>query len=710
VELLKVAADNGSPDAIYTLADMNFFGNYSHPRNFTEAFRRYSQLTSLNGNSSAQFMVGFFYSTGLGDVVKRDQAKELLYYAYAAEQGNERAQMAMGYIHTIGIGVPKSCLVAVSHYKSVADKAMHYIWSGPPGGHRLPKTTQRISDEQGGIYGEGASVSSAGQNARHGPANSDEHASPDDILEYLDLMSRKGDPKATLTYGKMCYDGQKGLKPDYQEAKQRFLEVARLYWSKGGKVNTDVSRTVESLASRAAGYLGRMFLRGEGMEPSVEIARTWLKRGVSNGDPLSQYYLGLMHLEGLGVPKDAKRAADLFTVAADQGYPPAQVKMGGLFLDQGDWQTAAKYFDLAARLGNVEALYYLAELTLSGLLGDASCDMANHYYKSVAEKAEGVVSSFEEANSANESGDIDLALLDYMLAADQGFEVAQTNVAFLLDKQSRTSISARLSSKISTILSWIPQRITLPITMDLAFLYWARSARQFNVDALIKMGDYWLLGVGVDQDQTKAAACYQTAAETLSSAQALWNIGWMHENGVGGMEQDFHLAKRYYDQALEINKEAYLAVKLSLLKLRLRSRWNEWTHGGIKSIQDERSKFSTVSFMNQLRTILTRHSSPPPILFPGMACYLPRGRRGSSCRSRSTKRRPRCRWVSGRLGPCSSTGRLNRRRAMGRSDFWIHRERSYYWSSCCTSNSCAVSKAKRRAAQISGRARTGCCC
>jgi SEL1 protein len=593
VELLRVAASEGNPNAIYTLADLNFFGNYSYPRNFTEAFRRYNQLAALNGNSSAQFMVGLFYSTGLGDAVKRDQAKALLYYTHAADQGNERAQMAMGYIHTVGIGASKNCYKAVSYYKSVADKAIQFIWSGPPGGHVLTKTTQRISDEEGGIYGDGASVSSAGQNARHGPPNSDANASPDDVLEYLDLQSRKGDLKATLTLGKMYYDGQKGLKPDYKLAKEYFLEVARMYWSKGGKVKSEVPQLVERVASRAAGYLGRMFLRGEGMEPSVEIARTWLKRGVSNGDALSQYYLGLMHLDGLGVTKDPKRAAEMFTVSADQGYSPAQVSLGAIFLDQGDPQTAAKYFDLAARVGSIEAFYYLAELSLSSLLGEESCDMANHYYKSVAEKAESIMSSFDEANAAISSGDVDLALLDYMIAAEQGFEVAQTNVAFLLDKQSRISRSTGVLSTFIpniSLASWFPKRFSLPITTNLAFLYWARSARQFNIDSLIKMGDYWLLGIGVDSDQDKAAACYQTAAETLQSAQALWNLGWMHENGIGGVDQDFHLAKRFYDQALEINKEAYLAVKLSLFKLRLRSRWNEWTRGGVKSIQDERSK------------------------------------------------------------------------------------------------------------------------
>jgi SEL1 protein len=65
----------------------------------------------------------------------------------------------------------------------------------------------------------------------------------------------------------------------------------------------------------------------------------------------------------------------------------------------------------------------------------------------------------------------------------------------------------------------------------------------------------------------------------------------MHENGVG-LTQDFHLAKRYYDLALETNEEAYLPVTLSLLKLRLRSAWNTLTHGRINSIQDEPGEVS----------------------------------------------------------------------------------------------------------------------
>jgi SEL1 protein len=48
--------------------------------------------------------------------------------------------------------------------------------------------------------------------------------------------------------------------------------------------------------------------------------------------------------------------------------------------------------------------------------------------------------------------------------------------------------------------------------------------------------------------------------------------------------QDFHLAKRYYDQALETNAEAYLPVFLSLLKLHARSVYHALKGGDMKSI------------------------------------------------------------------------------------------------------------------------------
>jgi SEL1 protein len=259
---------------------------------------------------------------------------------------------------------------------------------------------------------------------------------------------------------------------------------------------------------------------------------------------------------------------------------------------------ASRYFELAARYGHIESYYYLAEIIEQGIGRDRSCGLAAAYYKNVAEKAEPLLSSFAEANEAYETGDYELALIDNMFAAEQGYERAQANVAYILDQQKfRWSFPTWLSLTAT-------RRPTLLQNAALALIYWTRSAKQLNIDSLVKMGDYYLGGVGAQADLEKAASCYTAASEYHQSAQALYNLAWMHENGVG-LNQDVHLAKRYYDLALETNEEAYLPVTLSLFKLRLRSAWNTLTHGRVNSIQDEPGK--TCKSVNLL-SILTSNS------------------------------------------------------------------------------------------------------
>jgi SEL1 protein len=581
VKLLEEAAAQKNPNALFTLAEMNFYGNFTHPRNYSEAFRRYSELATLDGNSSAQHMIGFMYATGIGGAVKQDQARAMLFHTLAAEDGHVRSEMTIAYRHSAGISTPRNCAEAVHFYKQVAKKAITYIRSGPPGGHATMRESYRIADEEnGGIYGEGASASSSGQNAKISSVHSDAYSSLEDVVEYMDLQARKGDARASFNLAKLNYDGSRTSMRDLPAAKKRFLELARMYWTKDGKTKPNVATATERLAAKAAGYLGRMFLRGEGMPQSFDIAKTWFKRGIEHGDALSQYSMGLMYLNGFGVPVNAVRAAELFAAAADQDLAVAQVRLGALFLDQGDVLIAIKYFELAARHGHLEAYYYLAELTHNGVGRDKSCPVAAAYYKIVAEKAEFISTSFPEANEAYTNGDLEKALVDYMMAAEQGFEIGQTNVAYLLDQ-----VKPRFT--LASLVPFVKKQATLAGDAVLALIYWTRAAEQKNVDAMVKMGDYYLLGLGTPHDSEKAAQCYQAAAETMQSAQAMWNLGWMHENGIG-IDQDFHLAKRHYDLALETNpREAYLPVVLALWKLRARSWWNGITGGSVKGIQDE---------------------------------------------------------------------------------------------------------------------------
>ncbi|CAJ2500207.1 Uu.00g030600.m01.CDS01 [Anthostomella pinea] len=585
VKLLQQSADQNNTDAIYLLAQLNFFGNYSHPRNFKTAFDHYYRLAAHHGNSSAQYMVGMMYATGVGDAVERDQAKALLYHTFAANQGHTRSEMTVAARHLSGIGVPKSCETACNYYKRVADKAMVWFRSGPPGGMTLTPEAYRLSDEFGGVYGEGASVISSGINALKASPNSDAYASIDDVIEYLDLMANKGDFKASFNLGRLYYEGQRGLERNVELARRYFHGVTTKYWrAKDGRIVDQAKPQLEKIASKSAGYIGRMWLRGEGVNQDFKTAQRWFERGIKHGDAQSQWGLGLMHLHGYGVKRNIPRAHELLKASADQDFSLAQVTVGALHLDQGqpeDLKIANSYFEAAVRYGNIEAQYYLAELIHHGIGRDRTCGMAMAYYKNVAERAEPLISSWAEANQAYEDGDLELAFLDYVMAAEQGYEKAQNNVAYLLDP----------THSLFALPSWLKRQAPRPTLLHnsaLALIYWTRSAIQSNIDSLVKMGDYYLNGVGTEAALDKAAQCYTGASEYFQSAQALYNLGWMHENGVG-LTQDFHLAKRYYDQALETNEEAYLPVTLSLLKLRLRSAWNTFTHGRVNSIRDEPS-------------------------------------------------------------------------------------------------------------------------
>ena len=67
-------------------------------------------------------------------------------------------------------------------------------------------------------------------------------------------------------------------------------------------------------------------------------------------------------------------------------------------------------------------------------------------------------------------------------------------------------------------------------------------------------------------DYESAASHYRSASEQQHNAQAMFNLGYMHERGLG-LTKDRHLAKRCYDLAAEASPDARIPVALALIKL-----------------------------------------------------------------------------------------------------------------------------------------------
>ena len=95
-----------------------------------------------------------------------------------------------------------------------------------------------------------------------------------------------------------------------------------------------------------------------------EIAH-W-KALANKGDAFAQVSLGLIYDSGeLGVPKNHKTAFKWFSLAAKQGYAPAQFNVGVMYANgegvQESTTNATFWFSNAARQGDLEATYFLAE-------------------------------------------------------------------------------------------------------------------------------------------------------------------------------------------------------------------------------------------------------------------------------------------------------------------------------------------------------------
>ncbi|KAJ3178057.1 ERAD-associated protein [Geranomyces variabilis] len=620
VAILTRLGEKGIMEAHEVLGDMFLIGRYAHPRNASVAFEHYLRPAQA-GRPSSQRMIGLMHATGLG--VERDYAKALLYLSFAAVGDDTVAEQVLGYWHIKGIATHANCEDAAYHYQNVARKAVDRYKAGPPGGLHMPLPKQRLPEQEGGIYGFGAS-GPGDPNLRQGHGiNQGGALSTEDMLQYYRLQADAGDAMSQLLVGQLFYLGSYNVKRNYYRALEYFRRAASQYPDRAALEGEEVSQGVKQTATAAAQamyYLGLMHWRGEGVEASEETAARWFERGRAES-AACLYSLAIMALDG--PKKNPGLGLQLLKQAAtrDPPSPEAQARLGEYHLALGAQEipNAMKWFNAAWRRGNIVASYHLGNMYLSGAgMGSPNCHFAVTLFKSVAEKGDWHAPVVHAAQDLMRAGDVEGAFLHYLLAAEQGYEVAQTNAAWMLD---RGIYKLRKSNLLDR-----SQHSSGDDQHETALYLWNRAANQGNVDARVKMGDYHFYGLGTGSgttttttttttaggagaeekkaegsekpattagdgakaveakqlavgDPARAAVYYLVAAESEYSSIAMWNVGWMYEVGVG-LEQDYHLAKRFYDRCLELNPEAYLPVHLALAKLRIKMLWKYLITGG----------------------------------------------------------------------------------------------------------------------------------
>ncbi|KAK2077615.1 hypothetical protein QBZ16_004460 [Prototheca wickerhamii] len=342
----------------------------------------------------------------------------LALYGLAAGAGDGAAQAALGFRHLHGLGVPRDCAAAALHYGAAALGVVRA--AAAPGG-LAPQHRLRL--------GIGAPPVSQ-QLARYDPLQ--------EVLHYQWFA-------------------------DFGHA-EAARAVAVALGAEGDPRAVDYLRQAAAAGDvEAQARLGHAFVGGIGVAADNATALSWFKKAAEKGHPSALLGLGLMHLEGRGVPRSYEKAYLALRQAAE-----TSVAMGGwsgvgevyFYLGKllaGGWlgagpsilmigtkrllhlrgwgvsadvSRAAANWELGSRQGHVLASYNLALLHLGNhTSARRPCAAGVALLKRVVERG---WATEQEAHEDWIAGADDWALLGYLKAAEMGFRDAALNAAWLL--------------------------------------------------------------------------------------------------------------------------------------------------------------------------------------------------------------------------------------------------------------------------------------
>jgi len=189
--------------------------------------------------------------------------------------------------------------------------------------------------------------------------------------------------------------------------------------------------------------------------------------------------------------------------------------LGGITKSQ---SRARTYYSHAAKSGNLIALYNMGIITANGFGTKASCPDAVTFFRKVLELSLFKSSSLK-AYKYYSKGQLERALIQYELAADQGDILAQINTAWLYEKGIDSHNLTTLSDTDANQMEKSSQRKALE--------FYTLAAEQGSPLAHLKVGDYHYYGWSVNQNTELAGHFYQIASGAFD-AQATFNLGWMH--------------------------------------------------------------------------------------------------------------------------------------------------------------------------------------
>lgn len=187
--------------------------------------------------------------------------------------------------------------------------------------------------------------------------------------------------------------------------------------------------------------LGVLHARGEGVPKDLAAAAMWWQRAAEHGNADAQFVLGAMSATGEGVPVDPKGAARWWRMAAQQGNLDAQIALGGMYASgkgvPQEFSEAARWWRMAAEQGDAKSQYNLGVMYSKGEGVPQDVSEAVKWWQKAAEQGEIDAQYFLGVlydNGRNVARDLSEAAKWYRKAAEQGDAKSQYNLAVMYSK------------------------------------------------------------------------------------------------------------------------------------------------------------------------------------------------------------------------------------------------------------------------------------
>lgn len=503
------------------------FSDYLHPSpKYQEAFdelasgnttavRRLQQLADDEGDGHAQMLLGVLF--GAGVAVPRDKARSKLYHSFAALNGISESTIALALEAEEGF----DCEEALPLAKRAADVSARFNSDG--------------------------SITPRWDASRLTTIEEKEATATESEFDIQLLLAERGDARASCQVGYAYMLGLHGIEQDGLAAQTYFErgmqkeepacfsgmgqlyargvvggahpvarnpQLAAKYYKQGAQLNHHPSLN-------GLGYLHAAGALSPTGERDFEGAATWFDKSASLNSPSGLYNMGLLYLNGKGVPQDSFKAFEKFGRAASMGSLLATYQLGNMFaVGAGpvakNCRSSLSNFNLVQRLGPWNLRWNYAR---TALRNHHPGEALLHYL---------ILGAIGRAKASQNAMFIIERFFDdsHPLVSFNGSSTAtagETTTTAKDQAEGKNSVDAGAGS--TSYRSVLLHRLVLD------------AAKNGGADAKLDLATHYWDGIGTPRNRILAKEAYHAAANE-GNAEAMYMLGWLHSTAFEEIYQD----------------------------------------------------------------------------------------------------------------------------------------------------------------------------